>query len=176
MGYVAPDCTLVGLNGESKSLHKDFLNTDIPIVITMGSYSWPPFVRNRVAIVDMFNKYGTGDNKVANFLTIYIEEAHAKDDWSLPPGVNPGGEHITMHKTIGDRLAASRKFVDDFLYPVEMVCDNMMCEAMDRYEASPERLYVIERGIVVYKGGQGPFHYKPDEVRAWLVQRFGPRE
>jgi hypothetical protein len=39
MGYVAPDCTLVDLNGENKSLHKDFLNTDIPIVITMGSYS-----------------------------------------------------------------------------------------------------------------------------------------
>jgi hypothetical protein len=39
MGSVAPDCALVNLQGENKSLHKDFLISDIPVVITMGSYS-----------------------------------------------------------------------------------------------------------------------------------------
>ncbi len=81
-----------------------------------------------------------------------------------------------MHRTIEERIAAGRKFVDDFTYPIEMLCDDMAGQAMDRYEAGPERLYVIERGVVVYKGGQGPFFYKPEEVRAWLARRFGARE
>lgn len=123
----------------------------------------------------MYNKYGTGDNKVADFLTVYIEEAHAKDDWSVAPGVNPGGENIGMHKVIQDRIAAGKKFVEDVKYPVELVCDTMKEQAMNRYEAAPERLYIIEQGVVVYKGGGGPFLYKPEEVLQWLKNRFGER-
>ncbi|MGH9778312.1 MAG: deiodinase-like protein [Candidatus Acidiferrales bacterium] len=29
-----------------------------------------------------------------------------------------------------------------------------------------------EDGKVVYKGGLGPFDYKPEEVRAWLEAKF----
>jgi hypothetical protein len=43
------------------------------------------------------------------------------------------------------------------------------------YSAWPERLYIIdEQGRIAYRGGMGPFHYDPAEVRAWLAQRFGP--
>lgn len=123
----------------------------------------------------MHRKYGSGAAQVANFLTIYIEEAHAKDDWSLPAGVNPGGEDIVMHRSLDDRLAAARAFVQDFSYPVRMVVDSMADEALLGYEASPERLFVVERGVVVYRGGQGPFDYKPEEIAAWLEKRFGHR-
>ena len=59
----------------------------------------------------MYEKYGAGagKNKVADFLTIYIEEAHAKDDWSLPRGFNPfpGGDNINMHKVIAVKTCHS---------------------------------------------------------------------
>jgi hypothetical protein len=42
------------------------------------------------------------------------------------------------------------------------------------YSAWPERLYVIdESGHIAYRGGMGPFHYKPAEVRDWLAARYG---
>lgn len=52
----------------------------------------------------------------------------------------------------------------------------MASEAMDRYQSWPERLYIIDRGIVVFQGGIGPFDYRPSDVREWLVQRFGERK
>jgi len=134
-------------------------------------------VRHTAAVVDMYNKFGKGENKVANFLTVYIEEAHAQDDWKVPRWIkNPGGEDIRMHRTIEERIAAGSKFVADFNYPVEMVCDGMSGQAMNCYDALPERLYIIECGVVVYKGGQGPFFYEPREVLTWLETRFGVRE
>lgn len=123
----------------------------------------------------MYHKYGEGEKKVAEFLTVYIEEAHAKDDWAVPAGVNPGGENIVMHQVIQDRIAAGKKFVEDVKYPIELVCDTMKGQAMNRYEALPERLYIVDQGVVVYKGGQGPFLYKPDEVLQYLKYRFGER-
>ena len=42
------------------------------------------------------------------------------------------------------------------------------------YAAWPERLYIIdEKGTIAYRGGMGPFNYKPAEVRAWLASRYG---
>ncbi|MGB6497520.1 MAG: hypothetical protein WBF09_11045, partial [Candidatus Acidiferrum sp.] len=28
-------------------------------------------------------------------------------------------------------------------------------------------------GRIAYRGGMGPFHYDPTEVRAWLAARYG---
>jgi len=126
-------------------------------------------------MIDMYHRYGEGEKKVAEFLTVYIEEAHAKDDWKVPVGANPGGEDILMHKVIQDRLNAGKKFVEGVKYPIELVCDTMKSQAMIRYEALPERLYIVEQGVVVYKGGGGPFLYKPEEVLHFLQNRFGER-
>ena len=32
---------------------------------------------------------------------------------------------------------------------------------------------IDENGRIAYRGGMGPFDYKPEEVRAWLAARFG---
>jgi type I thyroxine 5'-deiodinase len=114
-----------------------------------------------------------GANKVANMLTIYIEEAHAADDWSLPPGRLTGfGASVKMAKSIDDRIYAAKKFVDELKYPVEMVCDSMNGDALLHYEAWPERLYIIEDGVVVFRGGLGPHDYRPNDVKDWLTSRF----
>ena len=44
---------------------------------------------------------------------------------------------------------------------------------VQRYGAWPERLYIVIDGVVVYKGGMGPFDYRLYEVRQWLEDRFG---
>jgi len=118
---------------------------------------------------------------VARLLTIYIEEAHASNEWRLPESVVEKDDKvaIAVHKTINDRLAAAALFAKNRGIPEEMqqwlVCDSMLAQVNDRYDAWPERLYVLIDGVVVYKGGPGPFEYKVSEVQDFLNSRFGSR-
>ena len=55
--------------------------------------------------------------------------------------------------------------------------DDMSNTANDAYAAWPERLYIIDESArIAYRGGMGPFHYDPKEVRAWLAAREGRSE
>lgn len=127
-------------------------------------------------MLDIYQQYCDphSGQQVARFLTIYIEEAHARDEWYLPD--TPGGRAcIYNHRSMQDRLIAARRFVEDLQFPVETVCDSWLNQADERYAAWPERLYIIRGGRVVYQGGFGPFDYKLAEVQDWLVSQFGAR-
>jgi type I thyroxine 5'-deiodinase len=77
-------------------------------------------------------------------------------------------------KTIEQRVAIAKDFVERQKYPLPFGIDDMNNAADLAYSAWPERLYVIdEHGRIAYAGGMGPFNYEPDEVRAWLTKRFG---
>lgn len=133
-------------------------------------------------MLDIYDHYCCPISKkfpaVARFLTIYIEEAHAYNEWWLPesPGAQPGGcSYIANHENISDRINAAKRFRTDFNFPGEIVCDSFEDQVNERFGAWPERLYIIENGIVVYQGGMGPFDYKLAEVKDWLIERFGLR-
>ncbi len=49
-----------------------------------------------------------------------------------------------------------------------MAIDDITDDLMRAYGAWPERLYVVENGKILYKGGNGPFFYKPEELKGWL--------
>ncbi len=125
---------------------------------------------------DIYHHYCSGEKypKVARFLTIYIEEAHARDEWWLPDST--GGKACIMnHNSLEERLAAGKRFVQDHSFPSELVCDTFDNQANDCFDAWPERLFIIDKGVVVYQGGYGPFDYKLAEVKDWLAERFGLR-
>jgi hypothetical protein len=75
-------------------------------------------------------------------------------------------------KTLKQRVAIANDFVKRFKYPIPLAVDDMENAAMRAYAGWPERLYVIENGVIVYKGKTGPFGYHPEEVAAWLAKRF----
>ena len=76
-------------------------------------------------------------------------------------------------RTLDQRVAIANDFAKRFQYPIPIGVDNMTDTANRLYGGWPERLYVIdEAGRIVYKGGLGPFNYRPQEVRAWLERRF----
>jgi len=110
----------------------------------------------------------------ADFLTVYIREAHPDDEWQMD--VNLKDEVCYLQpKTLAQRVAIANDFTQRFHYPLPLVVDTMADAANKTYAAWPERLYILgPDGTVVYKGGIGPFHYKPEEVRAWLEARFSP--
>jgi len=77
-------------------------------------------------------------------------------------------------KTLAQRLTIANDFTKRFKYTVPFGVDDMSNAAEAAYSAWPERLYVIdETGRIAYRGGMGPFHYDPKEVRAWLSAKYG---
>uniref|UniRef100_A0A8D0DXC4 Iodothyronine deiodinase n=1 Tax=Salvator merianae TaxID=96440 RepID=A0A8D0DXC4_SALMN len=100
----------------------------------------------------------------SDFLIIYIEEAHASDGWAFKNNIE-----IKSHQTLQDRIrAVERLLKENPLCPV--VLDTMENLSCTKYAAMPERLYVLQNGNVVYKGGFGPWNYSPQEVRKFLEE------
>ena len=127
-------------------------------------------------MVDIYNNYCHGESQVAKMITIYIEEAHAVDMWYLPESPDATTDAaIYSHRVIQDRMRAANRFIQNKSFPIEMVLDTMNGDVVDCYDAWPERLYIIVDGVVVYKGENGPFGYRLDEVKDWLAERYGMR-
>ncbi len=76
-------------------------------------------------------------------------------------------------KTFAQRLAIANDFARRFDYRVPLVVDAIDNPADRLYAGWPERVYIVaERGTIVYKGEPGPFGFHPEEVEAWLAERF----
>jgi type I thyroxine 5'-deiodinase len=75
--------------------------------------------------------------------------------------------------TLKQRLAIANDFSKRFHYDVPLAVDSIDNRANDAYAGWPERFYIVdEKGTIVYKGKPGPFGYHPEEVEAWLANRF----
>ena len=120
-------------------------------------------------MVKIYNDY----KDHADFLTVYVREAHPTDEWQMKSNVKEDVCYA-QPKTLEQRVAIAKDFVERQKYPLPFGIDDMNNAADLAYSAWPERLYIIdERGRIAYAGGMGPFKYEPEEVRAWLAKRFG---
>jgi hypothetical protein len=108
----------------------------------------------------------------ANFVTLYIKEAHPLDEWQMDSNVT---ESVCYPQpmTSAQRIAIANDFVKRFSYEVPLLIDPIENPANAAYAGWPERFYILdEAGTIVYKGKPGPFGYHPEEVEAWLAKRF----
>ncbi len=97
----------------------------------------------------------------AEFLTVYVREAHPQDEWQMKANVTEGTCYL-QPRSLGDRVVIANDFVKRFQYPIPLGIDSMADTAMRIYGGWPERLYVIdESGRIVYKGGMGPYPIPP---------------
>jgi len=104
---------------------------------------------------------------------VYVREAHPTDEWQMKSNVKDDVCYA-QPKTLGQRVAIAKDFSARFKFLLPFGIDDMSNAADNAYAAWPERLYVIdETGHVAYRGGMGPFNYKPAEVREWLTARYG---
>lgn len=102
-----------------------------------------------------------------DLLHVYIIEAHAADEWAME--VKPGVTY-TQPKKLEDRLRIANEFARDLDIEDRMVVDSMSNTADMGYEARPERLYVIDNGMIVWRSGLGPFQYDVDGLRVFLSE------
>jgi hypothetical protein len=120
-------------------------------------------------VVEIYDDY----KEHADFLTVYVREAHPTDEWQMKSNVKDDVCYA-QPKTLEQRMAIANDFTKRFKYPLPFGVDDMSNAAELAYAAWPERLYIIdEAGHIAYRGGIGPFNYKPAEARAWLAGRFG---
>ena len=105
----------------------------------------------------------------ADFVIIYLEEAHPTDGWMYP-----AVQHfIAQHTAIEQRLAAasllatelnqfgngSGSVFDGDATTVKLYVDSMLNTASVQFGALPERLAIIMDGKVCWIGGKGPMEY-----------------
>ena len=77
-------------------------------------------------------------------------------------------------KTLEQRVVIANDFIKRFKFTLPFGIDDMSNAADNAYAAWPERIYIIdESGHIAYRGGMGPFNYKPEEAREWLAARYG---
>jgi len=101
-----------------------------------------------MAIFDDICRMAADNADLANFVVIYIEEAHPTDGWAFPDNVL-----ISQHQTLDDRLTAAARVQDTHSFPDNMtvVADTMSIELNLAYGGLYDRLYVIQSGIVAYQ-------------------------
>ena len=109
----------------------------------------------------------------ADFLTVYVREAHPTDEWQMKSNVKDDVCYA-QPKTLEQRVAIANDFTKRFKFTLPFGIDDMSNAADLAYSAWPERIYIIdESGHIAYRGGIGPFNYKPAEARDWLAARYG---
>jgi hypothetical protein len=120
-------------------------------------------------IVQIYNDY----KDHVDFLTVYVREAHPTDEWQMKSNVKDDVCYA-QPKTLEQRVAIAKDFTARFKFALPFGIDDMSNAADSAYAAWPERLYIVdETGHIAYRGGMGPFHYKPAEVREWLAAKYG---
>lgn len=102
---------------------------------------------------------------VADFLVVYIEEAHPSDGWVS----SDAPYQIPKHRCLEDRLRAAQLMLSE-VPGSNVVVDTMDNSSNAAYGAYFERLYIVMDERVVYQGGRGPEGYRISELKSWLEE------
>ena len=77
---------------------------------------------------------------------------------------------FTQPKTFEQRKALASVLVDRLKYRLPLAVDPIDNRADQLFAAWPERIYILEAGgRVLYKGGMGPFEFKPEQAEKVLA-------
>ena len=125
-----------------------------------------------MSLPDLYAKY----HDDVQFIVIYIREAHPVDGWWLGKGsigfwLKLSRSKVALDiydpKTIEERRLAAGQFETSLKYGVRTYVDEMDDAVNTAYAAAPTRMYLIGLdGCVVYRGGMGPYGFKPKELGA----------
>jgi hypothetical protein len=80
------------------------------------------------------------------------------------------GIAVAQPRDAGERESVARKCCSSLGMTMPMVVDGMDDRVGHLYSGMPDRIYVLDAdGRVAYKGGRGPFGFKPGEMEQALV-------
>lgn len=100
---------------------------------------------------------------------IYIREAHPADGWKMQANDDVGVSFDQPTTQEARNLVASA-CCQSLNLTMPLLVDTIDDQVNRAYSGFPDRLYLIDRqGKVVYKGGRGPYGYKPRELEQSLL-------
>lgn len=123
-----------------------------------------------MAQVEPFMKIVHKYSSIVDFLTIYISEAHASDQWHF--GTNPF--QVRAHRSLDDRIMATfllKKEFEKYGWKESLMtiaADPMNNQARKLYTALPERFGVIKEGKIEFLSKVGSENYLVSNLEDWL--------
>src|SRR5262245_6169503 len=103
------------------------------------------------------------------FIAVYDREGHPVNGWRMEKDTKFGIE-IAQPKTMKERLGVAEQCRGRLEINMPLLVDELDDRVGRAYSGMPDRLYLIDReGRVAYKGGRGPFGFKPGELEQSIV-------
>jgi thiol-disulfide isomerase/thioredoxin len=160
----APDFALKTPDGE-RTYQLSKLIGKKPVVLVFGNFTCSPFRAFYPEVDALYQRYK--DDAV--FLMVYVREAHPTDGWKMEVNAR-AGVTFAQPTTYGERVKVCDQFCSKLKPTMPVVVDDITDVAGNGYSGLPARLYVIDtQGKVAYKGGRGPFGFRPGEMEQALV-------
>lgn len=107
----------------------------------------------------------------AQFLIVYIKEAHPSDDWATK--VNPRLKYIKDPTTVFERYQVANTCVSDLKIKIPCLIDDMENSAARAYKGWPDRLFIVgKNGKIAYASGPGPSGFMPHEMEIELKKEL----
>ena len=106
------------------------------------------------------------------FIGVYVREAHPTDGWRMESN-DKAGVTFAQPKTKEDREAIAAKCCSTLKMTIPLLVDGLDDAVGRAYSGMPDRLYLIDKhGRIAYKGGRGPFGFKPGELEQSIIMNL----
>lgn len=164
VGDNAPDFELKPLTG-GKAVRLSEQLGNKPVVLVFGNFTCGPFRFNYQAVESVHRRH----SDKANFLLVYVREAHPTDGWSMTSNERLGVS-VAQPRSYEERNAVAQQCAARLNPSMPLLVDEIDDRTGNAYSGMPARLYVIAPdGTIAYKSGRGPFGFKPEEMEQSLV-------
>jgi peroxiredoxin len=163
VGQDAPDFALKALHGE-KTVKLSSFRGKKPVVLIFGSYTWPPFRAQSEILERQYKQY----KDRSEWFIVYIRESHPAGKWEFVANVE-AGISVNQPNTIEERAAVANTCVLILDLSIPAIIDDMDDTVRAAYRGMPDRLYIVDKeGKIAYRGGKGPYGFKPLEMEKAL--------
>jgi hypothetical protein len=164
LGTAAPDFVLKTVDGR-REIRLSKLVGPKPVVLIFGNFTCGPFRSQAGNVEKLYRRY----HDRAEFVMVYVREAHPTDGWSMESN-DQVGVSLSQPQTYDERVKVAQLCSGRLNLGMPMLVDTINDTVGARYSGMPSRLYLIDgQGRVAYKSGRGPFGFKPAELEHSLL-------
>lgn len=160
----APDFTLQSPDGKTTQQLSKLIG-EKPVVLVLGNFTCGPFRAYYPEVENVSKRFGDQ----ANFLMVYVREAHPEDGWRMESNAR-AKVSVKQPQSLAERVAVCEQFRQQLKPTIPLVVDEVPDLVGHLYSGMPARMYVIDTtGKIAYKSGRGPFGFRVGEMEQALA-------